>query len=71
MLGKNGFYSAVEFDKTNPQMTLAEASQAKTKSIFNLLQQAGATINSDTKFADLGCGWGAALLGALEHGIAR
>jgi cyclopropane-fatty-acyl-phospholipid synthase len=69
MLGRNGFYSACEFDKRNSSMTLQEAGQKKIESIFSLIGRSGIKISDRTTFADLGCGWGAMVLGAISKGV--
>jgi cyclopropane fatty-acyl-phospholipid synthase-like methyltransferase len=69
LLGKHGFYSAAEFDPAHKEMNLREACLRKVESIRRLLVTSGVTPNKDTTFADLGCGWGSMIEGALTWGI--
>jgi cyclopropane fatty-acyl-phospholipid synthase-like methyltransferase len=70
MLGKYGFYSACDFDPKQPTMTLQDAAAAKVRAILGLLGISPENSSRDLHFADLGCGWGAMVAGALDAGLA-
>lgn len=70
VLGKHGFYSAVDFDPKDPHMTIEQAAKRKRSAMTKLagLDQPG--VDKDQfRVLDLGCGWGSLMRGFLDAGV--